>query len=96
VVLHCLLMTHVNGMQVTSLEPATHIYSAWEGFSQCSKQAVAELFVNTQSVHAIAIVQRHIKGQVSLMQHMCCQDVQSVALHSPPCRQWQPTCIALI
>ena len=30
--------------QVPSLEPATHVYAAWEGFARSAMQAVGKLF----------------------------------------------------
>ncbi|GAX83438.1 hypothetical protein CEUSTIGMA_g10863.t1 [Chlamydomonas eustigma] len=49
--------------QVPSLEPATHVYSAWEGFSTAAKEAVGERFARSRSAKAITIVQRSFRNR---------------------------------
>lgn len=49
--------------QFASLEPATHAYSFWEGIPLEGRKAFGRLFASTQSLQAIAVVQRAIRGR---------------------------------
>jgi len=48
--------------KLQSLEGATHIYSAWEGFSVAAMEAVGKLFAASQTAQAICIVQRSFRA----------------------------------
>lgn len=48
--------------KLPSLEGATHIYSAWEGFSVEAMEAVGKLFAASQTARAICIVQRSFRA----------------------------------
>lgn len=51
-------------LQLSSLEPATHVYAAWEGFPTEAMEAVGRLFARSPSVRAITVVQRSMRKQV--------------------------------
>ena len=50
-------------MQVTSLAPATHAYSFWEGIPVCAKSAFGRLFAASPDVQGVAVVQRAMRGR---------------------------------
>ncbi|KAJ9533986.1 hypothetical protein QJQ45_027054 [Haematococcus lacustris] len=52
-----------SAQQLESLEPATHAYSAWEGFPTEAKLAVGRLFASSQTLRTIAIVQRSMRNK---------------------------------
>jgi hypothetical protein len=56
----CKTVSHVSP-QIPSLEPATHIYAAWEGFARGAMEAVGKLFSESSTAHAITIVQRSFR-----------------------------------
>ncbi|MEW5307451.1 MAG: hypothetical protein WDW36_009846 [Sanguina aurantia] len=49
--------------QVSSLEPATHAYSFWEGVPASGKEAFGKLFAKSRSLKAVAVVQRAIRKE---------------------------------
>ena len=49
--------------RIPSIEPATHVYAAWEGFSPDTKASVGRLFRQSSTARAIAIVQRSFRQQ---------------------------------
>lgn len=49
--------------RIPSIEPATHIYAAWEGFGPDAKESVGRLFSQSSTARAIAIVQRSFRGR---------------------------------
>ncbi|KAK9826092.1 hypothetical protein WJX81_001533 [Elliptochloris bilobata] len=49
--------------QVTSLAPATHAYSFWEGIPVGAKCAFGRLFAASQHVQAVAVVQRAMRSR---------------------------------
>lgn len=51
----------VRSAQIPSLEPATHIYAAWEGFARGAMESVGKLFNESSTAHAITIVQRSFR-----------------------------------
>lgn len=44
---------------INSIEPATHIYAAWQGFHQDDVRVVGELFKQSRTARVITIVQNH-------------------------------------
>eukprot|EP00197_Chlamydomonas_leiostraca_P011735 CAMPEP_0202884102 /NCGR_PEP_ID=MMETSP1391-20130828/40434_1 /ASSEMBLY_ACC=CAM_ASM_000867 /TAXON_ID=1034604 /ORGANISM="Chlamydomonas leiostraca, Strain SAG 11-49" /LENGTH=206 /DNA_ID=CAMNT_0049567231 /DNA_START=54 /DNA_END=671 /DNA_ORIENTATION=+ len=49
--------------QLSSLEPATHVYAAWEGFPTEAMLAVGRLFAASPSAKAITVVQRSMRKE---------------------------------
>ncbi|PNH02098.1 hypothetical protein TSOC_011949 [Tetrabaena socialis] len=49
--------------KVSTLDPATHAYSFWEGVPTTGKQAFGALFASSRSLRAVAVVQRAMRGQ---------------------------------
>lgn len=48
---------------MTSLAPATHAYSFWEGIPVCAKCAFGRLFAASPEVQGVAVVQRAMRGR---------------------------------
>ncbi|KXZ50220.1 hypothetical protein GPECTOR_17g857 [Gonium pectorale] len=49
--------------EVSTLDPATHAYSFWEGVPTEGKLAFGELFASSRSLRAVAVVQRAMRGE---------------------------------
>jgi hypothetical protein len=49
--------------EVGSIEPATHVYAAWEGFSPAAKECIGRLFSRSSTARCIAIVQRGFRAR---------------------------------
>ncbi|GBF95231.1 hypothetical protein Rsub_07946 [Raphidocelis subcapitata] len=56
------LITRAPVERVESLDPATHAYSFWEGVPRDGKAAFGRLFRTSQTLKAVAVVQRAIRG----------------------------------
>ena len=48
---------------MTSLAPATHAYSFWEGIPVCAKCAFGRLVAASPEVQGVAVVQRAMRGR---------------------------------
>ncbi|PNH02095.1 hypothetical protein TSOC_011951 [Tetrabaena socialis] len=57
------VLAAATGAQVSTLDPATHAYSFWEGVPTTGKQAFGALFASSRSLRAVAVVQRAMRGQ---------------------------------
>lgn len=47
---------------VPTLEPATHLYSFWEGIPWEAREAVGRLVAESRTIRGIAVVQRAMRG----------------------------------
>jgi len=56
------LITKAPVERVESLDPATHAYSFWEGVPRDGKAAFGRLFRTSQSLKAVAVVQRAMRN----------------------------------
>lgn len=50
---------------IRTLEPATHLYSFWEGIPYEAREAVGRLVARSSTVRGIAVVQRGLRGGIT-------------------------------
>jgi hypothetical protein len=55
---------------IKSLDPATHVYSFWEGIPSVAKRALARLFTQSHTCKAIALVQRAMRTKEGPLQEL--------------------------
>ena len=48
---------HIDATQLESIDPATHVYLAWQGFNEVGKAAVAKLFKRSSTAKYVTVVQ---------------------------------------
>ena len=53
---------------IKSLDPATHVYTFWEGIPSVAKRALARLFCASRTCKAIALVQRAMRNKDPLLE----------------------------